>query len=70
MDKKILERIFDPYFTTKDISKGTGLGLSAVDGIVQKHKGFMKIYSEIGQGSTFQVFLPVIGKDDFQHTEE
>ncbi|RLC01767.1 MAG: hypothetical protein DRH34_08520 [Deltaproteobacteria bacterium] len=70
MDKKTLERIFDPYFTTKDISKGTGLGLSAVDGIVQKHKGFMKIYSEIGQGSIFQVFWPILGKDVSQHTEE
>jgi len=62
MDKKTLERIFDPYFTTKQLAKGTGLGLAVVDGIVKGHNGFIKTFSEIGCGSTFQVFLPVIKK--------
>ena len=62
MDKKILERIFDPYFTTKQADKGTGLGLAVVDGIVKSHDGFIKVYSEPGHGSTFQVFLSVVEK--------
>jgi len=62
MDKKILERIFEPYFTTKGTDKGTGLGLAMVDGIVKEHKGTIKIYSKVGYGSTFQVFWPVIEK--------
>jgi len=63
MDKETLEKIFDPYFTTKKTDKGTGLGLAMVGGIVTKHKGFMKVYSEVGLGSTFQVFWPVIEKN-------
>ncbi|MCD4743074.1 MAG: response regulator, partial [Desulfobacteraceae bacterium] len=64
MDKKTLERIFEPYFTTKQLEKGTGLGLAVVDGIIKKHNGFIRTYSEVGLGSTFQVFWPVIEKDD------
>ena len=64
MDKETLERIFDPYFTTKQLEKGTGLGLAVVDGIIKKHNGFIRTYSEVGQGSTFQIFWPVIEKDD------
>ncbi|MCD4722549.1 MAG: PAS domain S-box protein [Desulfobacula sp.] len=62
MNKKALERIFDPYFTTKDTDKGTGLGLAVVDGIVKEHNGYIKAYSKVGHGSTFQVFWPVIEK--------
>jgi PAS domain S-box-containing protein len=58
MDKKTLEKIFDPYFTTKESDKGTGLGLAVVDGIVRKHKGFIKTDSKVGGGTTFQVFWP------------
>lgn len=58
--KNILERIFDPYFTTKPQGKGTGLGLSTVHGIVQSCKGYIKVYSEEGEGSSFQVLLPVL----------
>lgn len=54
-----LSRIFDPYFTTKPIGEGTGLGLSTIHGIVTDHGGTVKVYSQVGVGSTFQVFLPV-----------
>lgn len=59
MTPQILDRIFDPYYTTKDIGKGTGMGLSVVLGIVKKHSGFMKVNSKPGVGSTFQLFFPI-----------
>jgi len=60
MDKAILSRIFEPYFTTKLPGEGTGMGLSVVHGIVKYHGGFVTAYSESGKGSTFHVYLPVI----------
>ena len=60
MDAETLEKIFDPYFTTKRSDKGTGLGLAMVDGIVKEHKGFIRVTSRIGQGTCFQVFWPII----------
>jgi two-component system cell cycle sensor histidine kinase/response regulator CckA len=55
---EIRDRIFDPFFTTKEVGKGTGLGLSTTLAIVKRHGGFFHLETEIGQGTTFEVFLP------------
>ena len=55
----IIDRIFDPYFTTKDKGKGTGLGLAVVHGIVKRHRGEISVESRVGEGTRFTVFLPV-----------
>ncbi|MBU2452437.1 MAG: PAS domain S-box protein, partial [Proteobacteria bacterium] len=63
MDEEILRKIFDPYFTTKEVGEGTGLGLALVYGIVEEHGGYVKADSVPGKGSIFHVFFPITAND-------
>jgi PAS domain S-box-containing protein len=63
MSREVLSRVFEPFFTTRSPGEGSGLGLSVVHGIVKSYGGAITVYSEVGKGSTFSVFLPLLQED-------
>jgi len=69
MDEATRQRVFEPFFTTRDKSRGSGLGLASAYGIVRNHGGFISVYSEVGMGSTFNVYLPASDKAAKEHED-
>jgi CheY-like chemotaxis protein/anti-sigma regulatory factor (Ser/Thr protein kinase) len=64
IDPGVMDRIFDPYYTTKEVGKGTGMGLSVIHGIVNSHGGGVRVESKLGEGTLFEIYFPALEKTD------
>src|SRR3989441_6900671 len=70
MNAQTLARVFEPFFTTKPVGVGTGLGMSMAYGLVKQHRGYLHLYSEVGQGTTAKVYLPAVRDRGMARSEE